>query len=304
MTVTQSSVARDAPLPRHCAEPRAFDTIVYEGGGVTIGRFRCDPAHPSFRDTGPIRNAVVVFPRTSVWIRHEGSQPFVADPNVITIYDRGQRYERFAIAESGDHCDWIALDDALAREVAGAHDAAAAESPDRPFRFERTAGSAELYAWQRALLACAELGRASAVEIESESMEIVSAVLGSAHGRERAAPPRASRAASRRRDLAESARAELARTAHENRSVREIARTLGASPYHLCRVFREHTGQTMHGYRVGIRLRHVMNEMGSRNLSAVAHAAGFASHAHLVAVCRREFGVTPSVLRERLNGGV
>jgi AraC-like DNA-binding protein len=84
--------------------------------------------------------------------------------------------------------------------------------------------------------------------------------------------------------------------------VADIARTLGTSPFHLCRVFREETGQTMHAYRVGIRLRQVVNEIGAGNLSAVAHAAGFASHAHLVAKVRREFGITPSALRERLNG--
>ncbi len=301
MTVTQSSVARDAPLPRHCPEPWAFDTIIYEGGGVTIGRFRCDRAHPSFRDTGPIRDAVVVFPRTSVWIRHEGSEPFVADPNVITIYDRGQRYERFAIAASGDHCDWIALDDALAREVASAHDEAAAESPDRPFRFERTAGSAELYARQRALRARAESERASAVEIESESMEIVSAVLGLAHGGSRGRPARTSRAASRRRGSRRGrARGAGAHRAREPLGARDRvhARRVAVSP--VPGVPRAHWADDARLSR-GDPASARDDEMGSRNLSAVAHEAGFASHAHLVAVCRREFGVTPSELRERLT---
>lgn len=304
MTVIQANVERVAPLPRHCPErePRALDTIVYEGGGVTLGRFRCDRSHPSFRDTGPIREAVVVFPRTSVWIRHEGSRKFVADPNVITIYDRGQRYERFPIADAGDRCDWIALSDPLAREVAGSHAPAAAESPERPFKFERAPGNARLSARQRILGERAANGRATALEIEEEGMSIVSAVLALAHARDREAPRRA-RAAARRRDLAEAARAELARSPFENRSVRDIARALGTSPFHLCRVFREETGQTMHAYRVGIRLRHVMDEIGTRNLSAVAHAAGFASHSHLVGVCRREVGVTPSELRECILGG-
>jgi AraC-like DNA-binding protein len=304
MTVMQANTERAAPLPRHCPErePRVFDTIVYEGGGVTLGRFRCDRSHPSFRDTGPIRDAVVVFPRTSVWIRHEGSRKFVADPNVITIYDRGQRYERFPIADAGDHCDWIALSDDLARDVAGSHAPAAAESAERPFKFERAPGSTRLSARQRILGERAANARATALEVEEEGLSIVSAVLALAHARERAATPRRARAAARRRDLAEAARAELARSPYENRSLRDIARALGTSPFHLCRVFREETGRTMHEYRVGIRLRHVMDEIGTRNLSAVAHAAGFASHSHLVGVLRREIGMTPSELRERIVG--
>jgi len=305
MTVLQTSNERAATLPRYCSdrEPRALDTIVYAGGGVTFGRFRCDRSHPSFRDTGPIRDAVVVFPRTSVWIRHEGSEPFVADPNVVTIYDRGQRYERFPIAEAGDRCDWIALSDQLAREVAGSHAPAAAESPERPFKFERAPGSARLSARQRILGERAASGRATALEVEEEGLSIVSAVLALAHARARETPPRRARAAARRRELAEAARAELARWPLENRSLRDIARALGASPFHLCRVFRDETGQTMHAYRVGIRLRHVMDELGTRNLSAVAHAAGFASHSHLVGVCRREIGMTPSELRTRIQCG-
>ena len=74
------------------------DKIDYEGGSVAIGRFRCEVGHPEFRDTGPIRRSIVVFPRTSVWIRHEGGREFVADPNVVTIYNRGQRYRRRAIS--------------------------------------------------------------------------------------------------------------------------------------------------------------------------------------------------------------
>ncbi len=117
------------PLPRYCSMsvPAGVDRIVYETGAVTIGRFHCDRAHPGFRDTGPIRQAVVVFPRTSVWIRHEGGRRFVADPNVVTIYNRAQRYERFPISAIGDHCDWFALSNDLARDAAAAHDPAAAE---------------------------------------------------------------------------------------------------------------------------------------------------------------------------------
>jgi AraC-like DNA-binding protein len=281
--------------------PAGVDRIVYEQGGVTIGRFGCDRSHPSFRDTGPIRRAVVVFPRTSVWIQHEGGRRFVADPNVVTIYNRAQRYERFPISAAGDHCDWFALSDDLARDAAAAHDPAAADEPQRPFRFERAPGEAQLYARQRALMRRAMAGGLTVLEAEEEALSLVSEVvrLASAHGGGIA--NRRAGAAARRRDLAEAARAELARAPFEKRSVRDLARALGTSPFHLCRVFREQTGQTMHAYRVGIRLRRAIDELYSGGLSAVAHAAGFASHAHLVAICRRELGMTPTELRARLK---
>ena len=143
---------------------------------------------------------------------------------------------------------------------------------------------------------------------EEEVIAIVSEVLALAHDHG-ARLPRTKRtdAARRRRDLAEAARAELARAPFENRSVAELARALSTSPFHLCRVFREQTGQTMHAYRVGIRLRRAIDRLSSAAgrapgaLSAIAHEAGFASHAHLVQICRRELGMTPTALRARLG---
>jgi AraC family transcriptional regulator len=284
------------------------DTIVYQGSGVSIGRFRCEVGHPDFRDTGPIRRAVVVFPRTSVWIRHEGAREFVADPNVVTIYNRGQRYNRFPIHPAGDRCDWFALSDELARDVASWQTPGSADSPNRPFAYERAPGRVDLYARQRALFRRAAAGQLTELEAEEEAIAIVGEVLALAREHAaRATTTRRAEAARRRRDLAEAARAELARSPFENRSVAALARALGTSPYHLCRVFKEETGQTMHAYRVGIRLRRAIDRLGTAagrapgGLSAIAHETGFASHAHFVLICRRELGVTPTELRARLG---
>ena len=109
-------------LPSHCSirdDHSPLDTLHFDAVTTAIGEFRCPVHHPRFRDSGPIERSIVVFPRTSVWIKHEGSDSFVADANVVTIYNRGQRYERASIAPEGDGCDWFAVSDDLAREIAG-----------------------------------------------------------------------------------------------------------------------------------------------------------------------------------------
>lgn len=278
----------------------AVDTIVTRGRRTTIGEFRCPLGHPAFRDSGPISDCIVVFPRTSVWIRHEGSKPFVADPTVATIYNRGQRYERFPIAGDGDRCDWFGVDDNLAREIAGTFDAAAGDD-ERPFRFEWAPSSPQTYVRQRALLRRAERGELDALAADEEVMGIVAEVLSQAYARgpERAASPRGG--AKRRRALAAAACAELARAPHLNRSVQEIAAAIGASPFHLCRVFRACMGRTMHDYRAELRVRLAIEMLEdsrtAANLSRVAHDAGFASHSHFIRAARRYAGATPSALR-------
>ncbi|MES2176664.1 MAG: helix-turn-helix transcriptional regulator [Gemmatimonadota bacterium] len=309
MTVPEGYEVRRVALPYDCSPTHDsdLDSILHASPDVTIGQFRCDRHHPRFQNTGPISQSIVVFPRTSVWIRHEGSRRFVADPNVVTIYNRGQRYERFPISPVGDHCDWFALSDDFARDAAASL-APHVASADRPFGFERAPASSALYLRQRALQRRAAARQLSALEAEEEVLAIVASVLAAARAEAGTRVPLDhGRPSLRRRDLAEAARAELARTALENRSVSELARTLQTSAFHLCRVFREQTGQTMHSYRVRLRLQYAMEQLDGRtssigsNLSAIAHSAGFASHAHFVTICRRELGITPTVLRARLR---
>ncbi len=279
-----------------------MDRDLVRGPRAAIGQFRCPVTCPAFRDTGPIREYIVVFPRTGVQIRHEGSRPFLADPTVATIYNRAQRYERFAASPEGDRCDWFAVSDEVAREIVGAFDARAAES-DRPFRHAWAPTPAALYLRQRALVRRAEAGQLDACEAEEEAIAIVGEVLAVAH---RASPRPASgaRAAARRRELTEAARAEIYRTVTRNTPVHELAATLGTSPFHLCRVFRACTGRTMHGYRSELRVRQAVELLqsgGATGLSAMAHGLGFASHSHFVLAMRRHIGATPTHLRRMLT---
>lgn len=298
------------------------DSVLFDSGTVSIGRFRCPVGDPHFRDSGAIREAaVVVFPRTSVWIRHEGARPFVADPNVVTLYNRAQRYERFAIDPAGDRCDWFAVGEPIARELGSAlgrtrRDALACEvapGADGPFQAPRAPSTAVLFSRQRALYNRARAGTLGALEGEEEVLAIVAEVLRLAEGtnasRARSALGREAQALRRRRELAEGARAILAASVTENRSISAIARALDTSPFHLCRVFREQTGETMHAYRVALRMRLAIERLSvparrrAMTLSAIATEVGFASHAHFVRICQRELGVTPGRLRAMLRDG-
>ncbi len=281
------------------------DQVAFTGpSGVMVGRFRCAADHPSFRDSGPIHQAVVVFPRTSVRIRHEGSRDFVADANVVTLYNRGQRYVREVVSPDGDRCDWFGLPDALACDIAREIAPHVALCDARPFgTIERGPGSAALYRRQRTLLARILAGRSTALEVEEETMTLVANVLTLAAAD--ATQASAAVGAARRRELAEATRATLALTMHENRSVLEIARMVGASPFHLCRTFKAETGMTMHGYRVRLRLARALEDLeaGGRDLSAIGHELGFASHAHFTRHCRDAYGAPPSAVRAQLAHG-
>jgi AraC-like DNA-binding protein len=106
-----------------------------------------------------------------------------------------------------------------------------------------------------------------------------------------------------RRRIVDAVRERL--TADPRTGLLTLARHVSVSPYHLSRIFAAETGQTISSYRNCLRARIVLEHVanGDRSLARVAAELGFADHAHLTRVVRREAGAPPSTLRELLRFG-
>ena len=61
------------------------DELILAAGRVAIGRFRCPVTHPRFRDSGPIQNFLVVFPRNGDPTLHSVTIPPEASGNSIAL---------------------------------------------------------------------------------------------------------------------------------------------------------------------------------------------------------------------------
>jgi AraC family transcriptional regulator len=274
------------------------DRVVFSSALVAIGAFRCPTTHPQFTNSGPTGNHCFVFPRRSVWIQHEGHRPFVADPTTVTMYNPTQRYSRRPLSGDGDRSDWFGVAPTLLREVLTSFDASSADQPERLFRFSRGPCDPETYRMQRLVLQ--HLRRDTAVDtllVEETVVTLLARTLANAYAAVR--PIRRSAAAHGR--LAERTRAFMSAHFATPCSLTAMAHAVGCSEYHLCRVFRDQTGLTLHGYRHQLRLRRALEDVceSSRDLLDLALELGYTSHSHFTAMFHREFGVTPSVLRRR-----
>ncbi len=242
----------------------------------------------------------MVFPRSSVWIQHEDRPAFVADPGTVTIYNRSQPYSRREIAPEGDRSDWLSLSKDLAVSIVAGIDPEAAANPGGPFPIAFGRSSPELYFQQRVLFRRALEGSIDDVELEQEVLMLAGATLERAL---QAATPTDSPRSASLRDVVEAARAELARDPFARRTIRELAGSIGISPFHLCRSFRRVTGLTLHHYQLDLRTRFALEhiEGASRNLSRLAQELGFSSHSHFTAAFRERMGQTPSRARRQLR---
>jgi len=235
-----------------------------------------------------------------VWIRHAGSRAFVADPHVVTIYNRGQEFTREPLSLDGDRCDWFAVRPNIAAEI-GAMYNRRIDDPGQPFTRQFAPCSPTLYLRQRRLFLRLQHGRVDPLEAEEKIIGIVAEVISRSYG---AMPAwsETTRERAERRDLIERARAEIVTNVSQQLTVAQLASNLKTSPFHLCRVFRSGTGLTLHDYRLELRQRLLLERLAEpgANLSRIAHELGFSSHSHLSATMRRRGGMTPSALRRLL----
>ena len=138
------------------------------------------------------------------------------------------------------------------------------------------------------------------LDIETRAVEL----LGSVLGQQRTDLVRGTRPSteSSRRSLVNDA-CEVLHLHHGDISLRALARTVGCSPFHLSRVFREGTGCTISQYRLRRRVHEVLDRLaaGEDDLAALAIAVGFSDHSHMTRTVVAQLGEAPSALRRRLS---
>jgi AraC-like DNA-binding protein len=277
------------------ATPGHPDQVIFETDLVTVGAFRCPVDHPLFRNTGPIHQSCVVFPRTSVRIEHETGPAILADPTVVTMYNAGQVVERQAISAEGDRCDWYSMAPGILRDAVRTLDRPAADEAEHVIRKPSARSSSALYLRQRRLFVRVQTDRRpEALEVEETVCSIVRDALASAYGRPSVAH-RPATSSKRKTEIAEAAKRILAKRFRLSMSLGSIAQAIGCTPFALSRVFHDVTGMTLHRYRAALRLRASLELVeAGQPLTAIALELGYSSHSHFTEAFRSDFGVPPS----------
>ncbi len=285
--------------------PTSWNTLVVRSGRWQHGRFRLPINAPDFRDTGPMGWPTIVFPREATTITMAGRDPVVADAGTVMVYNANAEYTREAISPNGDRCDWYAVRPADAADIAyalglsgGHHDADATAL----FGFTHVHCDTALYRDQRRLannLAAAPSEDTDPVAADEATLAVFErAIAPSRSAKERRSA--ASRTPTLRihRDLAEDARYVLAARFAEKLTLDTLADELDCSPFHLARVFRHWTGQTIHRYLTQLRLAAAMDLMENNlPLRTIALRTGFCRHSHFTKAFHDHMGVTPSEWR-------
>jgi len=282
-----------------------MDTIHFASEHMCIGAFRCSTSSARFEDSGPIGGYLIVFPRTGVYITYAGGSPIVADPNVVMFYNHGQEYRRSKLSDRGDCSDWFAFEPQLVRDAIACHDPGVAGRSDRLFTLTHAPSDPHTYVRQRHIVE--RLLRAEPSDpmfVEEAMLSVLGAALDRAYRAWGQQPARAAAEPSKlSAELMHAVKELLAVSFRERLSLDDIARRVYCSPYHLCRLFHQQTGTTIHRYLVQLRLRTALeyvSEPGT-DLATLGAELGFASHSHFTQAFRSVFGSAPSALRRSMS---
>ncbi len=277
--------------------PDLEDQLLYDRDGLRIGLFRAYPDDLHFRCSGEPGEHLIVFPQTSVWIRHHGSHRFVADRNVATLYNPDDSYERATLSRLGDHGHWFAFSRETLCEAMGT----TTDDGDRLLRWPSVRTTSAIYREQASIVAGlmdAEGAKTDDPMIRARALALLDDLATHLPGH-----TEPGRLSEQHRQLAERARALLAENYRDDLPLDTLAQQVNCSPYHLCRVFKRCLGVTVHRYLTDLRLRRALIEIpeGGR-LIDIAIELGFSSHSHFTQAFRRAFAITPASYRNRVAG--
>lgn len=281
-----------------------FTRILYESPLLRFAKFRAAPTHAGFRDTGPTRQDCFVFPRTTVRIQHAGGKPFVAGPNLITLYNQGQVYLRSRVTDEGDRCEFFSVQRSVLVEALAAHDPSIQDHPEQPFQLPYAPSDPRTYLLQRMVVRHVEESEhVDPLFVEETVLRVLDRVAASAARFRGVAQKAAPRSGAGADEVVDAVREILCTRYQEDLSLADLGHRTGYSVFHLSRVFREKAGLTLHAYQNRMRLLTALERVAEpgTELSEIAHDLGYVSHSHFTAAFRQAFGVTPSAFRAKAS---
>ena len=279
-----------------------MNTVIFGSGGLRIRSYGCEPGAfcPPVETRAPWHS--LLFVRRGMFLKTLRGETFVADVNKVTFFNRGERYDVQYRGPHGDRITELEIEDGFLDAIASSFDCAADGMVRRPFdmpyqMIDPGVAQHHHYLWRLAI----DRHRHDPLCVQETAINLIGALLATA----RVIPDRARRraAATSRAHSALSREVQLVLNDRFNRQLTlgGIAEAVGASQFHLCRVFAKATGATVHGYLNNLRLRAAMARLsdGGSDLSRIALQHGFSSHSHFTTAFKRAFGMVPSRWRRQ-----
>ena len=272
----------------------------YQSPTLTIGEYRCRPATPARGSEETTPRHSIVFVRAGVFVKHIRGRDVVADANHVVFFNGGQPYSVSHPVPGGDICTSFGLKLEILLDLLSEGDPSVRDRPETPFPFTHGPSEPKHYRQYRKLLRALESMSCEPLAVEESALNLIASVVARAYRiRDSRRLPARLQTARYQGAVVESAKLYIASHFRERFGLSQIARAAHTSPYHLCRLFKRETGSAIHQYQNRLRLRAALECLRDRrrDLTEVALESGYFDLSHFSNAFRREFGVSPSLIR-------
>jgi AraC-like DNA-binding protein len=273
--------------------------VHYADAAIAVGTVRSlGLLNHELRSRWP-RHCIVVFPRSASRCRGPFERDYISSPIVASLSNAGEEIDYTPIATDCLGGGWIAFDPDQLRTAASLHIPPRSGTDEgRVFVLPWVATDPQLHLRQRELFESLAAGGSGVEDAALASLRVLHEVLIL----ERAAAARDADSGVRSPRTHEAiAQVQEWTTSRftERLTVAELSRLSHISPFHLCRLFKAHTGFGIHQYQTELRLRYALDILATSraSISSVALELGFSSHSHFTGAFSRLFGCSPSAYR-------
>lgn len=270
---------------------------LFRSGLVHVFDYRCT----GHDNDGEVPQACeIVLPRMGAYQRRDAHGTFLADPNQVLFYNRGEPYDIRHPIQGGDSSTVFVLAPSLLIEMMRVRDRDVENNPHKIFRRSHIPVRTRLQLLQYQLPGLRDRG-AEPLAWEEQIISAVAEILQALHqdqpvdGKETPGTRRA------HHDQMQAVKAFLNANVHAHLQLEQISSAVHLSPFHVCRIFKRYTGMTLHQYTQRLRLFNAaeqMMESPRTRLDLLALEYGFSNHGHFTTSFQRLFGIRPSEFRQ------
>jgi len=243
----------------------------------------------------------VVLMRHGAFTKHFGRRRVTADVNQAAFFSRGSVYRVSHPADCGDRGTTFVVPPKILNDIVRELDPTVDDRPETPFPFVTGPCDASVFWRHREFVR--RLESSDPLEplwADVTGLQLVADVLESAFERSGTATRRRPATTQDHAERVEAAKLYMAARLSDPLTLDDVAAVVNSSPFNFARIFHEQTGLPIHRYLTILRLRAALERIADPgvDLTEIALDLGFSSHSHFTDMFRREFGVTPSVVRQ------
>lgn len=284
-----------------------LEVNLYSGSILSIREYCCPGEDASGDEEEFASHHEIVFPRSGVYVKRDARGEVVADPNHVLFFHKHQPYHITHPVAGEDVSTVFRVTTDVLLDVVNRTTNTRIENPDKPFEFNAIRVEPVIKAEHITLLNAIEHAREKdALELEERVLAFLEAVL-------RIKPYAAAwddacckSAASKREhdELVAQTKVAIGKYFRDKLSLGFIGRTVYHSPFSLSRIFKRHTGITIHQYLIRTRLLHgleILADCDQDKIGNIGVDLGFASHSHFTTSFNQVFRMTPSRFQEKIN---